>query len=326
MVFSWSKIKKPIIALAPMAGYTDSAYRQIIKKITPQAVCFSELTSINAITHKNDKTFKMLKFNKTEQPLIIQLFGKDPKFFVEAGKQLEQFGASGIDINMGCPVKKVTKSEQGSALIKNPCLAAEIVNKLSKTVKIPISVKTRLGYSTYDEKIFMEFLKNLENAGAKLITIHGRTTKQMFSGEANWNPIYTAKNILKIPVIGNGDITTPEIAKQRLKSPDGKITLDGLMIGRATFGNPWLLKEIFCALNNKKYSPPKIFGKKIPTIKKHLELSIENLGERLGMLEMRKHLVSYVRDIPNASYFRQKLVQANTLEETLLILADIPKK
>ena len=323
MAFSWEKIKKPIIALAPMAGYTDSAYRQIVKQIIPEAICFSELTSINAITHNNEKTLRMLKFEKIEQPLIMQLFGKTPEFFAEAGKRLEQIGVSGIDINMGCPVRKVVKSEQGSALIKNSLLAAEIVHTLSKAVKIPVSVKTRLGYGNYDETQFISFLKELESAGAKLITIHGRTTKQGFSGKANWDQIYLAKSILQIPVIGNGDIDSAETALERLKSPDKKITLDGLMIGRASFGNPWLLKEIYAKLNNKKYSSPKTLAKKIPTIKKHLKLSVKNLGEKVGLMEMRKHLASYIKEVQNASLLRQKLIQTTNLQETLQILDKI---
>lgn len=306
-----------------MAGYTDSAYRQIVKEISPEIICFSELTSIDAITRDNKKTLRMLDFDKSEKPLIVQLFGKTSEYFEEAGKRLEQFGFAGIDINMGCPVKKVVKAQQGSALMKNCELATEIVYKLSKAVKIPVSVKTRLGYSAYDEKFFIEFLKSLEEAGTKLITIHGRTAKQGFSGKADWNPIYLAKSILKIPVIGNGDITTPEIAKQRLKSPDGKITLDGVMIGRATFGNPWLLAEIHAKLHGLKYSPPRSMREKIPTIKKHFNLSIKILGPRIGLLEMRKHLAAYIKDIKNASFFRQKLIQAKTAEETLEILDEI---
>ncbi|MFA7685386.1 MAG: tRNA dihydrouridine synthase DusB [Candidatus Gracilibacteria bacterium] len=325
MAFSWEKIKKPIIALAPMAGYTDSAYRQIVKQIIPEVICFSELTSISAINHNNEKTLRMLNFAEIEQPLIVQLFGKTPQFFAEAGKRLEQMGIAGIDINMGCPARKVTKSSQGSALIKDSLLAAEIVHALSKAVKIPVSVKTRLGYGNYDEKQFIDFLKGLESAGAKLITIHGRTTKQGFSGTANWDQIYLAKSILKIPIIGNGDITSSQVALERLKSPDKKITLDGLMIGRATFGNPWLLKEIYAKLNHKRYSPPQSLSKKIPTIKKHLKLSIKNLGEKIGLMEMRKHLGSYIKDIPNASSLRQNLIQAPNLKETLQILDKIAK-
>lgn len=323
MAFSWEKIKKPIIALAPMSGYTDSAYRQIVKQIVPEVICFSELTSISAINHNNEKTLRMLRFAKIEHPLIMQLFGKNPQFFAEAGKRLEQMGISGIDINMGCPARKVIKSEQGSALIKNSLLAAEIVHALSKAVKIPVSVKTRLGYGNYDETQFISFLKGLEDAGAKLITLHGRTTKQKFSGAADWTQIYLAKSILKIPVIGNGDITSSQIALERLKSPDGKITLDGLMIGRGTFGNPWLLKEIYAKLNGKKYSPPNTLFKKIPTIKKHLKLSVKNLGEKIGIMEMRKNLGSYIKEIPNAAIIRQNLMKAPNLKETLRVLDEI---
>jgi nifR3 family TIM-barrel protein len=323
MAFSWDQIKKPIVALAPMAGYTDSAYRQIAKNIAPEIICFSELTSIMAIQHNSAKTLKMLDFDKSEYPLIMQLFGKTPEVFVESGKRLEQLGISGIDINMGCPVRKVVRSEQGSALIKKPELAAEIVHQLTKAVKIPVSVKTRIGYSKYDEESFAKFLKELENAGAKLITVHGRTTKQAFAGQAIWEPIYLAKKILKIPVIGNGDIDSAEKAQERLKSPDGKITLDGIMIGRATFGNPWLLAESYAKLHNEKYKSPTSLKKKIPLIKKHLKLSIKIHGDHFGLLEMRKHLVSYIRGIEKASYFRQKLVQANTLEETLKLLDEI---
>jgi nifR3 family TIM-barrel protein len=323
MAFSWTKIKKPIVALAPMAGYTDSAYRQIAKNIAPEIICFSELTSIMAIQHSNEKTMRMLDFDKSENPLIMQLFGKTPEVFVEAGKRLEQLGIVGLDINMGCPVRKVVRSEQGSALMKKPELAAEIVHQLSKAVKIPVSVKTRIGYSKYDEESFTKFLKELESAGAKLITVHGRTTKQAFAGQAIWEPIYLAKKILKIPVIGNGDISSAEMAVERLKSPDGKITLDGIMIGRATFGNPWLLAESYAKLHNEKYKSPASLQKKVPLIKKHLKLSIKIQGDRLGLLEMRKHLVSYLRGVEKASYFRQKIVLAKTLAETLAILDEI---
>lgn len=320
MRFSWDKIKRPIVALAPMAGYTDSAFRQIAKKIAPEIVCFSELTSISAINHNNEKTLKMLRFDKSELPLIIQLFGKDPAFFVEAGKKLEQMGVCGIDINMGCPAKKVLRSEQGSALIKKPELAAEIIHQLSKAIRIPVSVKTRIGYSKYDEPTFLKFIKDIESAGAKLLTIHGRTTKQSFTGEANFEPIYLAKKTLKIPVIGNGDVTSPEIAKQRIADPKGKITLDGLMVGRATFGNPWLLQKIYAALHDKKYSPPTSLKAKIPTIKQHFLLELEILGEKVGILEIRKHLLSYIKGFEKASYFRQKILQTNSPKEILEIL------
>jgi tRNA-dihydrouridine synthase B len=314
MAFSWSKVPRPIVALAPMAGYTDSAFRQIVKSIVPEIICFSELISSNAIRFNNERTMKMLDFEEKEYPLIMQLFGKDPKFFVEAGKKLESLGIAGIDINMGCPARKVIHAEQGSALLKNPDLAAEIVHQLSKNIKIPVSVKTRMGFEKYDPEKMISFLKKLESAGAKLITLHGRTTKQGFSGEADWNPIYLAKKELKIPVIGNGDISSVEVAKNRLKD------LDGIMIGRATYGNPWIMAEIHAALHDSSFTPPETIHEKLPIIKKHLDLNITQKGEKYGLLEMRKHLGFYLRGFIGAKELRQKIVTENDVEKVYELL------
>ncbi|MBU1152110.1 tRNA dihydrouridine synthase DusB [Patescibacteria group bacterium] len=315
--FSWEKIKKPILALAPMAGYTDSAYRQVVKSLVPEVICFSELTSTNAMKHDNEKTMQMLNFEKSESPLIMQLFGNKPEFFIEAGKRLEQLGIAGIDINMGCPARKVIHSQQGSALLKDPDLAAEIVNKLSKAVKIPVSVKTRIGYNCYDEEELPKFLKSLETAGAKLITLHGRTTKQSFLGKADWEPIYKIKKILNIPLIGNGDITTAEIAVERLKN------LDGIMVGRATFGNPWLMAEISAKLTKQKHNSPQSIKDRLPIIKEHFRLSLKTKGEKYGILEMRKHLGSYIKGIEGASAIRQRIMQSEDSQEILSILEEI---
>ena len=328
MDFSWNKISKPIICLAPMAGYTDSAYRQIVKSIAPEIICFSELTSINALEHGSERTLKMLKFNKLEKPLIMQLFGNNPSFFVEAGKKLEKLPPnsrpSGIDINMGCPAPKITKSCYGSAILKDPDLAGHIVEALIKSTSLPVSVKMRIGYSKYDESEFLKLIKTIEKAGASAITIHGRTTKQGYSGEADFKPIYLAKSVLNIPVIGNGDIDSPEKALSKLKN------LDGLMIGRASIGNPWLMKNIYKTLHKPGNKPETItsikpipFKRTLPTIKKHLKLSIKLHGERVGLLEMRKHLAGYISGIPNASKHRLKIMQADTPEEVIKILDSI---
>lgn len=322
MAFSWDKIKKPIVALAPIAGWTDSAYRQICKKLSPDLICFSELTSTNAIKYQNEKTLRMLDFDKSEYPLIMQLFGNKPEFYVEAGKRLEQLGIAGIDINMGCPARKVIYSEQGAALLKDSCLAAEIVHKLSKAVKIPVSVKTRIGYDKYEPEEMIKFLKALESAGAKLITLHGRTVNQGFSGKGDWEAIYLAKENLKIPVIGNGDITSLEIAKDRLNPKKGP-KLDGIMIGRASFGNPWLLAEICAKLHKKRYLNPSSIQEKMPLIRDHLALSLKIKGPKVGLLEMRKHLGTYIRGFEKASLFRQKLMTVTTLEEIHKILDEI---
>lgn len=323
MAFSWDKIPRPIVALAPMAGYTDSAYRQIVKRLAPEVICFSELTSTDAISHNNEKTLKMLDFDQSEYPLIMQIFGKKAEFFVEAGKRLESLGIAAIDINMGCPARKVIYSEQGSALLKNPELAAEIVHKLSKSIKIPVSVKTRLGFDSYDPERLINFGKLLEQAGAKLITLHSRTTKQGYSGTANFEAIYLLKQNLKIPVIGNGDITSAEIAAEKLSNNDKSVTLDGLMIGRSTIGNPWLIAEIYAKLHGKKYSPPENLKEKIALIKDHFVLSIKTHGKKIGLLEMRKHLGNYIRGIENAGIIRQKIMAAKNETEVLEILGTL---
>lgn len=328
MKFSWDKLDKPIVCLAPMAGFTDSAFRQIVKSIIPEVICFSELTSINAIEHNSEKTLKMLNFSKKEQPLIAQFFGNNTEFFIKAAKKLEEMGSTaGIDINMGCPAPKLTKNCYGSALLENPDLAAKIVETLSKAISLPISVKIRLGYGSYDEGKFKKIVKLLESAGASAITIHGRTRKQGYSGKADFTPIYLAKEILKIPVIGNGDITTPEEALSHIQSPDKRITLDGLMIGRATIGNPWILKEIYKALHNPNPNPkpskPLPFSKKLATIKKHFALALKTHGEKTGLLEMRKHLGSYISSVPNASYYRSKIFIENDPKTVLKLLDEI---
>lgn len=319
MKFSWTKIERPIVALAPMEGYTDSAFRQLVKTYAPGVICFTEFTSSDALKYNSKVSKKKITIDKKEQPVIVQLFGKHPDHFVEAAKQVEAMGAAAIDINMGCPAKKVIASQHGSALMKNPDLAAEIVNALSKNTKLDVSVKTRIGFSSFDEDHFYNFCKNLAAAGAKLLTIHGRTTKQGYAGKANWEPIYELKKQLNIPIIGNGDIDSPETAVEKLKN------LDGVMIGRATFGNPLIMKHIYDAFYPNKASKatlPNWFD----LAKKHIALSVKTKGEKRGMLEMRKHLAMYFKGFPNAATYRSKLVRVETEEEALKLIKEIKKE
>lgn len=316
----WQNLPKPIVALAPMAGYTDSAYRQVAKAVDPDVVCFSEFTNVNAIKFADPKkVMQLLDFKPNESPLIMQLFGTKSEFFVEAAKKLEDIGIAGIDINMGCPAKQVIATEAGSALLQNMCLAGEIVNAMSKAVKIPISIKTRLGYANYDEEHFLKFCLHMEAAGAKLLTIHGRTKKQAFSGESNWEPVYLLKTKVKVPVIGNGDVKTAQDAVNKIGN------LDGVMIGRASMGNPWLLAEIKAALAGQQYQKPD-FLEQMPLIRQHAILAVENLGAKYGVLEMRKHLSSYIHGFDNASNFRTQLIKSNSLEESLGILDECGKQ
>ena len=315
-MFTWDSLPRPILALAPMAGYTDSPYRQLIKEICPQAVCFTEFTNVDGILHGNDATMRQVTFNPDkERPLVAQVFGKKPENFRKVAKLLTELGVDAIDINMGCPAKKIVSSDHGSALFKNPTLAEEIVRATVESTHLDVSVKTRVGTTCYDPDFFMKFGQMIERAGAKLITVHGRTSKQMYAGLADWQPMYDLKKILKIPVIGNGDVRSSAEALSKLQN------LDGVMVGRATFGNPWVLAEIWAAFHGENYSTPS-FSQKLPWIRRHLQLSCEFKGEKWGMLEMRKHFAWYIKGLPHASEARQKLLTLTSPEEAMKILGN----
>ncbi len=304
--------------MAPMAGYTDSAYRQLIKSIEPRTICFTEFTSVDGIVYSSKKTLKQLDFNPNEErPIIAQIFGKKLAHFTEAAKKIEEMGADAIDINMGCPAKKVVSSDHGSSLLKNPFRAAEIVAATVKGTSLPVSVKTRIGISKLELEWFIEFCKSLEAAGAELLTIHGRTAKQMYLGKSDWSAIYEVKKNLKIPVIGNGDVLSVEDAVTKLKN------LDGVMVGRATMSNPWIMAEIGAAFYGGEYTSPKTFAEKLPYLIKHCELSVETKGENRGIVEMRKNFVQAIRGFDGASEYRARVVHISSLEEAKKILNEI---
>jgi tRNA-dihydrouridine synthase B len=316
MSFNWNTAQKPYVILAPMAGYTDSAFRQLVKEIAPPVICVTELISADGIAYASRKTLDMLKFDKTEHPHILQLFGKNIEHFKEAVKIAESVGFDGVDINMGCPAKKVIGSMHGSALIKTPDLAFKITEACVKNTKLPVSVKTRLGW--LDDSTLDDFTKGLEASGARMITIHGRTVKQEFGGEANWEPIYRIKKNLSVPITGNGDIRSGADAKMKIKN------LDGVMVGRAAFGNPWLMGEVCAALGvcekNEVKSRPENFEDMKRHMLRHCELSVAVLGPKKGMLDIRKHLASYVRGLPDAAKMRSELVTAESVSEVEKIL------
>lgn len=300
--------------LAPMSGYTDSSFRQLVKEICPRVICFTEFTNTDGLLHKSGSSLRQISFNaEKERPIIAQIFGKRPENFAAAAKILTELGVDAIDINMGCPARKVVNSDTGSALFKNPTLAGEIVAAVCKSTHLPVSVKTRIGISTYESEKFFEFGKIIEKAGAKSLTVHGRTSKQMYGGAADFAPIYAIKKLLKIPVIGNGDIRNGSDAVNKLGN------LDGVMVGRGSFGNPWIFAEIAAAFDGKPYKAPNR-AEKLATIRHHLELSCEFKGEKWGILEMRKHFAWYIRGFPNASELRQKFVNVASKEEANSLL------
>lgn len=318
MEFNWKTYPRPIVALAPMAGVTDASYRQLIKKIAPETVLYTEFLSTDAIHYGARKTMGMLSFDKEiEFPFIVQVFGKDPEHFLSAAKVIEEMGATGIDINMGCPAAKVVSSCHGSALIKNADLAKRLVEATKKNVSIPVSVKTRLGWDCIDDLI--PFCQGLVDNGADALAIHGRTYEGKFGGDADWDPIYELKKNISVPVIGNGDINTAEDAINKIGN------LDGIMVGRGTFGNPWLMKDICDVLiHSKEPGEPTVntisFEEKIPFILDHCELAVRTKGQKRGMLEMRRHLASYVKGIDGASEKRARLVRVESIEEVQSIL------
>ncbi len=297
-----------------MAGVTDASYRQLIKRIAPEVVVYTEFLSTDALAYGAKKTMEMLSFDASvERPFIVQVFGDTPQHFLEAAKIIESIGADGIDINMGCPAAKVVSSCHGAALIKNPTLAAELVHATKKAVSIPVSVKTRLGWDTADTLI--SFCKGLEEAGAEAFAIHGRRYCDKFTGTADWAQIYELKKAVKVPVLGNGDVKSAADALAKIGN------LDGVMVGRGTFGNPWLMREICDAFAGKgTHDVPATFIEKLPMILEHCELSVAIKGERLGMLEMRRHLSSYVKGFDGASELRSKLVRVEKLAEAKALL------
>ncbi|MBT6120031.1 dihydrouridine synthase [bacterium] len=302
----WKNIKKPIIGLAPMDGYSDSPFRRICKLVNPDIITVTEFTSADGIYHNAKQLMKKLYFHGDERPIIAQIFGKNMDTFIAAAKVCEDMGFDGIDINMGCPAKKVVKSEHGVALRKTPDLAFKLIETLANATDLPVSVKTRLGWA--DASDLTAFGKGAENAGADMICIHGRTYVEPYNVPAQWEPVYEMKENISIPVLGNGGILNVEDGLKKLGN------LDGFLIGQATFGNPWVFLE-----KSREIS----FAEKIPIIQKHSQWLIDLKGEYVGTKEIRKHLVSYARGFPGAKQFRSELVRVDSYKKICTVLGRI---
>jgi tRNA-dihydrouridine synthase B len=281
---------KPYLVLSPMAGYTDSAFRRLIKEVEPRTVVVTEFLSADALRYQGEKTLRMMRYDPIEQPIVVQIFGKRLENFVEAAKVIESKGVAGIDINMGCPAKKVIRADHGSALtkIENCELAYKIVEEMSKAVKIPISVKTRIGWENSD--FLVPFCKRLEESGAKTVSIHGRTTAQAYKGMADWEPIYEVKRALSVPVLGNGDVVDLESYEARVQGTlpgasrtlNQQITLDGVLIGRGSFGNPWVFCEIMEGAKVVVGLPGECADEAIARVLGDLEFSVFNFQFSVG--------------------------------------------
>ena len=282
--------------LAPMSGVTDYPYREIVKKFKPGLV-FSEMIASRALLAQNSKTMKMIK--KTDNYLsAVQIAGCDPEVMAEASKICEDKGADIIDINMGCPVKKVVNGYAGSALMRDEMLATKILESVSNSVKVPVTLKMRKGWD--DNSLNApKIAKIAENCGIKMITIHGRTRCQMYKGKSDWKFVKNVKSNVKIPVLVNGDITNTANLKQALKESEA----DGVMIGRGSYGKPWIFHELNS--NKKNFKINDNFKKQI--ILNHLQLSLDHYGKDVGLKSFRKHLGWYSKSINNSNEFRSKI-------------------
>ena len=303
------------IMLAPMAGITDLPFRIIAKKYGPGLVC-TEMVSSKAIFHDDTKTKLLLKIEEKERPVAIQIFGSDVETMVYAAKYVEPI-ADIIDINMGCPAPKVVKNGDGSKLLLNLDLAEEIVKEVVKAVKKPVTVKFRKGWNS-SNIVAVEAAKRFEKAGASAITIHGRTREEYYSGSCDLDIIKEVKNAVNIPVIGNGDVVNIESAKKMFDY----CKVDGIMIGRASLGNPWIFKNIIEGIDNENYSYYISKEERLKIILKHIDFAIKEKGEYVGIREMRKHISGYTKKLPNSSEFRDKMNRIENIDELKKIITE----
>ena len=296
------------VFLAPMAGVTDIVFRIICKEFGCGLV-YSEMVSAKGIMHNNKNTQNMLEVADYERPAVIQHFGSDPEILGEMAKKTEKY-ADIIDINMGCPAPKIVKNGEGSALMKNPELIGKIVKSVSSATSKPVTIKFRKGF---DDSLINapEIAEIAEANGAAAVAVHGRTREQYYSGSADWDIIKEVKSRVKIPVIGNGDVDSPEKAKALLDHTG----CDAIMIGRASEGNPWIFKRTIHYLKTGILLPEPSIEEKLTLALKHLDMLVKYKGEYIGVREMRRHLGKYVKGIPHSAEARFYINKAETQKE-----------
>ena len=310
--------------LAPMEDVTDIGFRQMCKRFGA-AMVYTEFVSADAIIRNIDSTLRKMVIDDRERPVGVQIYGRDVASMVEAARIVEQVHPDVIDINFGCPVKKVAGKGAGAGMLQNIPLLLDITREVVKAVKVPVTVKTRLGWNS-DNLIITELAEQLQDCGIQALTIHGRTRAQMYTGQADWTLIGEVKRNprIHIPIIGNGDITTPEEARQAFE----RYGVDAVMIGRATFGHPWIFKEIRDYLNGKEPDPELDFNRKLDILEEQLRINVERIDEYRGILHTRRHLAAtpIFKGIPDFRQTRIAMLRASTVDELMAILEDCRKR
>ena len=310
------EIENPLI-LGPMAGVTDWAFRTICAELDAN-ITVTEMVSSRALVYQDQKSKKLLR--KNEGSLCgAQIFGNDPEIMAQAAVlALEISGCDFLDINMGCPMPKIANSGDGCGLMRTPELAGKIVEAVVKAVDVPVTVKCRLGWDKGNINV-LDFTKRMEDSGAAMVAVHGRTRAMLYSGTADWDYIRKVKDQLSIPVIANGDIVDAQSALRCLKWTGA----DGIMIGRATFGDPWIFQQVSAAMAGQEIPERPVLKDRIAVAVKQFELSEQDHGEHIACLEARTHFAWYLRGVRNASYYKKEITSMNKMEDIYRIAKDI---
>ena len=309
---------RPVV-LAPMEDVTDLTFRYICKGFGADMM-YTEFISSDGLIRDAAKTLAKMRIFDYERPIGIQIYGHIPEAMVEAAVRAQEAGPDFIDINFGCPVNKIARRGAGSGMMRFPDRMVEITRSVVDAVKLPVTVKTRLGWDD-DSKIIVELAERLQDAGIEALTIHGRTRAQMYKGQADWTLIgkVKANPRMRIPIIGNGDITTPQQAKDAFD----RYGVDAVMIGRASFGHPWIFREVKHYLETGELLEPMSVSERVDLAKRHLAKSLEIKGEKVGILEMRRHLSCYFKGLDNFKETRLKLVTSTDPQELFSLLDHI---
>ena len=300
--------------LAPMAGVTDLPFRILCKEMGCGLV-YSEMVSAKGILYDNKNTTELLEIDPKERPVAVQLFGSDPEILGAMAKKIEQYPIDIIDVNMGCPAPKIVKNGEGSCLMKTPELVGKIVKSLVESQSKPVTIKFRKGFDD-DHINAVEIAKIAEANGASAVAVHGRTREQYYSGKADWDIIKQVKAAVNIPVIGNGDVFTPQDAKNLFEHTG----CDAIMVGRGAQGNPWIFKRILHYLETGELLPEPTAEEKVEKALRHSQMLIDYKGEYIGVREMRKHMAWYMKGLPGAAELRGKLNHAENMEQLEVLL------